>query len=95
MSVECVPPAMTATRRCWLVERDIDDGRTVTTTYATEDGAHALTRQRALTRAADGTPAAIEVEPAELSPVTDPETQERYRTEAERISDRHDPDEQV
>lgn len=80
--------------RCWLVDRRIDDGRTVTTTYALADGSAIVVRQRALSRSGD-TPVSIEVDADDLAPVDDPDERERYRQAVEGIRTRRGPDEGV
>ncbi|MFB6128748.1 MAG: hypothetical protein ABEJ47_03200 [Halorhabdus sp.] len=83
------------TVRCWLVERDVFDEDLVTLVYATPDGTRHVTQQRssALLMKKQVT-AAIEVEPDRLEPVDEAE-QDRYAREAERMADRHDPDDPV
>jgi hypothetical protein len=82
--------------RCWLVERDYWDEDLVTLVYATPDGERAHHRQlsSALLQKTDVT-AARDVDDADLNPVADAETRERYAAEAERMRDGHDPDDRV
>mgnify|MGYP000055270906 CR=1 FL=1 len=83
-------------RRVWLVERTYTDKGLVSLVYATSDGAYAVQRQRstnALQRA--GVTAATTVESGSLDPVDDEQTREQYAEEAERMADRHDPDDAV
>jgi len=85
------------TVRCWLVERSsFGDERMVTLVYAPPAGDRKLTKQLSpnLLRRKRVT-AAEDVEPDRLEPVTDSETRERYATEAARMADTHDPDEEV
>ncbi|MFC6757054.1 MULTISPECIES: hypothetical protein [Haloarcula] len=86
-----------ATVRCWLVERSsFGDERMVTLVYATTDGERQLTKQLStnlLMRTA--VTAAKDVEPERLTPVEEPETRERYATEAERMAETHDPNDEV
>lgn len=84
-----------ATVRCWLVERTFDDRNLVTLVYATPDGERYQRRERSANslRAGTGVTAAVDVAPAELEPVADPDTRDRYATEAERVARSHDPDE--
>ncbi len=85
------------TVRCWLVERSsFGDERMVTLVYATTDGERHLTKQLSpnLLRRKRVT-AATDVEPDRLAPVGDDETRERYATEAGRMAETHDPDEEV
>ena len=83
--------------RVWLVGRDVDGRDLVTMTYATRDGERAFVRQAALESLArrDGPTAALDVDDGRLDPVEDPETVERYATEAERVADSHDPDDAI
>lgn len=83
--------------RCWLVEREYDQRNLVTLTYATPDGDCAYTHQAALEslQRRGGTTAATDVEPADLDPVEDEATRERYAQESERMMANHDPDEEV
>ncbi len=86
-----------ATVQCWLVERSsFGDERMVTLVYATTDGERQLTKQLStnlLMRTA--VTAAKDVEPERLTPVEEPETRERYATEAQRMADTHDPNDEV
>ena len=81
--------------RVWLVERDYDQKGLVRLVYATPDGDRHLTRelsQQMLQRTT--VTAARAVAPDRLEPT--PETDRvRYATEAERMADRHDPDDPV
>jgi len=81
--------------RTWLVERDYDDRGLVSVVYATEDGERALRRElsaRLLER--DPTTAAREVPVADLEPVPEVD-RERYRREAARVRENHDPNEEI
>lgn len=81
---------MTDTVRCWLVERSLDDGRIITTRYATPDGANEVTRQRAMGRDPEGVPVSIEVETSDLTPVDDDDMREQYHGEVTRVREEHD-----
>jgi len=85
------------TVRCWLVERSsYGDERMVTLVYAPPAGDRHLTKQLStnlLMR--KRVTAAVDVEPDRLEPVDDEETRERYATEAARMAETHDPDEEV
>ena len=86
--------------RVWLVERTFsdDEQNVVILVYATPDGSRYLRKERALTSftgPARETRAALDVEPASLAPVADPETEDRYATEAARMADEHDPTDSV
>jgi len=85
------------TVRCWLVERSsFGDERMVTLIYAPPAGDRHVKQQLSpnLLRRKRVT-AATDVEPERLEPVDDSETRERYATEASRMAERHDPDEEV
>ncbi len=81
--------------RCWLVERDYDDKGLVTVSYATPDGERRWRMQRAAAALSrrDVT-AAVDVDPEDLEP-TPEDLIERYRSEVERMRERHAPDEPV
>lgn len=85
--------------RVWLVERTYsdDEQNIIILTYATPDGTQAYRKERALTSFSDtrDTTAAERVDPTNLSPVTDPETRERYAAEAQRMREEHDPDDVI
>lgn len=81
---------------CWLVERSYSDKGLVTLVYATPDGERHVRMQRSSNMLqSSGVTAAREVDPEKLVPVDDPADRERYATEAERMADRHDPDDEV
>jgi len=83
------------TERVWLVERSYDDGGMVTLVYATPDGErHYRTQFSAAYIESRSMTAAREVETADLEPTPDDE-RSRYRTEVDRVRDRHDPDDEV
>ena len=83
------------TVRTWLVERDYDDRGLVSVVYATPDGERALRRERsARMLQRSPTTAARDVPVPDLEPVPVAD-HERYRREAERVRDRHDPDEEI
>jgi hypothetical protein len=87
---------MSEPERVWLVEREYSDKGLVTLVYATTGGERAITQQRSqqmLTRM-DVT-AATDVEPDRLEPVEDDDRRERYAHEAQRMAERHDPEEAV
>jgi hypothetical protein len=83
--------------RCWLVERTYSDKGLVSLVYAAPDGERVLRRERApaALREAGGATAAVAVDADVLEPVRDPETRDRYAAEADRMADRHDPDDRV
>lgn len=82
------------TVRAWLVERDYDDRGLLGLVYATPDGERVLRRERSAALV-DEVTAAVEVEPDRLRSVDDEETRERYASEANRMADRHEPDDAI
>ncbi|MFC6939216.1 hypothetical protein ACFQE8_04460 [Salinirubellus sp. GCM10025818] len=79
----------------WLVERDYDDRGLVSLVYATPDGERALRRElsaRMLER--NPTTAGREIPVADLEPVPEAD-RGRYRREARRVRENHDPDEEI
>ncbi|AQL42677.1 hypothetical protein BV210_08120 [Halorientalis sp. IM1011] len=83
------------TVRTWLVAREYEHEDMVTLVYATPDGERAVFQQRSTQMLFDSTvTAGQEVEADRLEPV-DPEDRQRYADEAERMAERHDPDDEV
>ncbi len=86
------------TERVWLVERTYsdDEQNIIILVYATTDGGQYLRKERALTSFGDrrDTTAAIDAVPGSLGR-TDPEDREQYAAEAQRMADRHDPDDVI
>ena len=77
------------------MERSYNDRDLVTLVYATPDGARAVTKEVPMTAISQGTvtvTAAKTVDEADLEPV---ETVERYRREAARVREGHDPDDEI
>jgi hypothetical protein len=66
-------------------------------TYATPDGELYFRKERALTSFTDirDTTAAVDANPDSLGPVDDPDLQERYAAEAQRMEKVHDPDDVI
>ena len=84
-----------ATEQCWLVERDFYDEDLVTLVYATPDGRRHITQQRSQALLMQGqVTAAISVEADRLEP-TPEEDRDRYASEASRMAETYDPDEEV
>ena len=83
----------------WLVERTYsdDEQNLIILTYATTDGNQYFRKERALTSFTEtrGTTAAVDAKPDNIGPVDDPELQEQYAAEAQRMADSHDPDDTV
>lgn len=89
-------PAESSGMRCWLVERDYDDKGLVRLVYATPGGEGRVVQERsAAMLGRSEVTAAIDVDQDRLEPVDDPETRERYATEADRVAARYDPDDAV
>lgn len=88
-------PGMADAVRAWLVERTYDDKGLVRLTYATPDGERAVRKERSV-RLVERRPAtaAVDADEDALEPVA-PADRERYRAEASRMAERHDPDEAV
>ncbi|WP_267640541.1 hypothetical protein [Haloarchaeobius amylolyticus] len=89
------------TTQVWMVERtySADSPNILVIVYATPDGSQYLQKEWAFNRFGTGrapeVTAAREVPTDDLVPVDDPETQQRYATEADRMAERHDPDDTV
>lgn len=85
--------------RVWLVERTYsdDEQNVIILIYATTDGERYFRKERALTSFTDGrdTTAAVDAGPDDLGTVDDPDLQDRYATEAQRMAANHDPDDTV
>lgn len=83
--------------RLWLVERTYTDKGLVTLVYATPDGERSLHRQKSMNalQQSDGVTAATTADPEKLESVEDEATRARYADEANRMADRHDPDDAV
>jgi len=85
--------------RVWLVERTYsdDEQNLIILTYATPDGEQYYRKERALTSFTDvrDTTAAVDAEPGNLGMVDDPDLQEQYAAEAQRMQEVHDPDDVI
>ncbi|GAA0472377.1 hypothetical protein MUK72_16500 (plasmid) [Halococcus dombrowskii] len=83
----------------WLVERTYsdDEQNLIILTYATPDGEQYYRKERALTSFTDvrDTTAAVNAEPNNLGTVDDPDLQEQYAAEAQRMQETHDPDDVI
>jgi hypothetical protein len=84
---------MSDTERVWLVYREYTDKGLLDLVYATLDGDRVLRKQRSM-NAGDPT-AAVEADVENLEAVEDAAERERYAHEADRMRDRHDPDDRV
>lgn len=84
--------------QCWLVERTYTDRGLIDLVYATPAGDRVRRKQISATimrqRGTEAT-AATTVAAADLEPVDDAETRERYRTEVERVRGQYDPDDEL
>jgi acetylornithine/succinyldiaminopimelate/putrescine aminotransferase len=88
------------TKQVWMVERTFsaDSPHILVIRYATPDGERYLQKERAYNRFGGNAPevtAAINATAEDLVSVSDSETRERYAAEAERMMERHDPDDAV
>ncbi|MDL0130866.1 MULTISPECIES: hypothetical protein [Halobacteriales] len=85
--------------RVWLVERTYsdDEQNLIILTYATPDGEQYYRKERALTSFTDvrDTTAAVDAELDNLGMVDDPDLQEQYAAEAQRMQEVHDPDDVI
>lgn len=84
---------MTESVRCWLVERTYDDKGLIRLVYVPTDGSGQFITEHAAVRGGDAT-AATEVDADRLEGIPE-EDRERYENEAERMAERHDPDETI
>mgnify|MGYP006276822817 CR=1 FL=1 len=92
------PDAETESEQAWLVERTYsdDEQNIIILVYATTDGEQYLRKERALTSFGDrrDTTAAVDADPDSLGRV-DPEDREQYAAEAQRMAERHEPDDLI
>ena len=83
----------------WLVERTYsdDEQNLIILEYATKDGERYMRKERALTSFDDvrETTAAIEADDEDLAPVQNDETRKRYAAEAQRMAEKHEPEDVV
>ena len=83
--------------RVWLVERSYDDRNVITLVYATPDGERAFQKEIAATimhQRGTTVTAAVDADPAQLAPVDDAD-RDRFAAEADRMRERHDPDDEI
>ncbi|MFC6766220.1 hypothetical protein [Natrinema soli] len=80
--------------RVWLVERGYNNRDLIILKYATPDGNQVFRREVA-SQALETVTAAKEVSPDNLGTVNETDIQERYAAEAERMAEKHDPNEPV
>ncbi|AAV44674.1 MULTISPECIES: hypothetical protein [Halobacteriales] len=85
--------------RVWLVERTYsdDEQNLIILTYATPDGKQYYRKERALTSFTDirDTTAAVDAGPGNLGTVDDPDLQDQYAAEAQRMQEVHDPNDVI
>ena len=82
--------------RVWLVERGYNDRDLIILKYATSDGDRIFRRELAAQAIdMDSVTAARDVSPSDLEAVDDPDLQERYEAEVDRMADDHDPDDTI
>ncbi|MFB6097400.1 MAG: hypothetical protein ABEJ74_08430 [Haloferacaceae archaeon] len=95
---EAVAPDET---RVWMVERtySADSPNILVIVYATPDGSQYVQKEWAFNRHGAGdaprVTAAVDVATDRLDPVDGAETRDRYATEAQRMAEKHDPDDVV
>jgi hypothetical protein len=80
--------------RVWLVERGYNNRDLIILKYATPEG-NRVYRKEVASQALETVTAAKDVLPDDLGAVEDPDVQERYADEVERMANNHDPDEPV
>lgn len=80
--------------RVWLVERGYDNRDLIILKYATPSGEHVFQKEVA-SQALDTVTAARDVAPTNLAVVDEPDLQERYATEVDRMREKHEPDDPV
>lgn len=85
--------------RVWLVERTFTEKPSlINHVYATTDGEQYFLRERSITGGSQSgatTTAAVEVAPADLTPVEEDTVREQYAAEAERMANIHTPDDRI
>ena len=94
-----MPNQVDGDARVWLVERTYsdDEQNLIILTYATTDGEQYYRKERALTSFTDvrDTTAAVNSDSDNLGFVDDPDLQEQYAAEAQRMQEKHDPDDVI
>lgn len=85
--------------RVWLVERTYsdDEQNLIILTYATTDGRQYFRKERALTSFDDvrETTAAVAAAPENLGRVIDEDERRQYAAEAQRMAEKHDPEDVI
>jgi len=82
------------TVQVWLVTREYTPRDLIVLEYATPDGERYVRQEKAAHAAASSVTAAIDVPEDKLAPTDDPDV-DRYREEAQRMRDEHDPDDEI
>jgi hypothetical protein len=88
---------MTDSVHCWLVERSYTSRDLIVLEYATEDGERVYRKELSaavMQQRGNAVTAGVEVDPDDLAPVA-PEDVPRYATEASRMAQEHDRDDEV
>jgi hypothetical protein len=88
---------MSDTVRCWLVERSYTSRDLIVLEYATEDGERVYRKELSaavMQQRGNAVTAGVDVDPDDLAPAA-PEDISRYATEATRMAQEHDPDDEV
>lgn len=80
--------------RVWLVERGYNNRDLIILKYATPSGEEIFQKEVA-SQALDTVTAGRDVAPTNLAAVDEPDLQERYATEVERMKEKHEPDDPV
>ncbi|MCO8244703.1 MULTISPECIES: hypothetical protein [unclassified Haladaptatus] len=89
-------PSETEDIRVWLVERGYNNRDLIILKYATRDGDRIFRRELAAQAIdMDSITAAKDVSPTDLEAIDDPDLQERYEAEVERMTEKHDPDDTI
>lgn len=101
LSIPLVPVTITMSNetediRVWLVERGYNNRDLIILKYATPDGDRLFRRELAAQVVdMDSVTASRDVSPNDLEAVDDQNLQERYEAEADRMADKHDPDDLI
>lgn len=82
------------TQQAWLVHREYTPRDLIVLEYATLDGERYVRKEKAARAAQSGVTAAIDVPDDKLAPTDDADV-DRYRDEARRMQEQHDPDDEI
>jgi len=84
------------TEQVWLVDRQYSDTNLITVVYATTDGERHYQQQLSHTLLGRTPVTAAKAVPVEkLEPVADADERGRYATQAQRMAQKHAPDEEI